>query len=126
MKIYFAHNTQFDYQKEWYDIIRNSTIFQQNECIFPHEHEEMKKNSYPTLQTVDCIIAEVSHHSTGAGIELGWSQTLWKPIFCVYKTDSKLSNSLKSVTNRFFEYDTSEKLIETISHILTHEMNHSS
>lgn len=85
MKIYCAHSSGFDYQHDWYDILRMSPLMIDHELIFPHEVESIRKNSYPILQTVDCVIAEVSYHSTGMGIELGWSQALTKPIVCFYK-----------------------------------------
>ncbi len=76
MKIYCAHSSAFDYQHDWYDILRASPLMSEYQLIFPHEREEIQKNSYPTLQTVDCVIAEVSHASLGLGIELGWAQVL--------------------------------------------------
>ena len=63
MKIYCAHSSAFDYQHDWYAVLRASPFMSAHELVFPHEGETIQKNSYPTLQTVDCVIAEVSHPS---------------------------------------------------------------
>ncbi len=124
MKIYCAHSSAFDYQHDWYDIYRNSAIAKKNTCIFPHEDEAAKSYSYPVIQSCDCVIAEVSHHSTWMGIELGWAQTFGKPIFCFYKNGSKPSSSLQAVTKNCIAYSSPEELLELISKSLSHEMNH--
>ncbi len=64
MKIYCAHSSGFDYQHEWYDVLRKSKIAQQYELFFPHELVDIIRSSYETIQSSDCIIAEVSHSST--------------------------------------------------------------
>ncbi len=70
MKIYCAHSSAFDYQHDWYDILRASPLSLEHTLIFPHENDTIQKNSYPTLQIVDLVIAEVSYPSTSMGIEL--------------------------------------------------------
>lgn len=63
MKIYCAHSSAFDYQHDWYDVLRNSDIGKSHDCIFPHESDEIKSNSYSTIQSCDGVIAEVSYPS---------------------------------------------------------------
>lgn len=123
MKIYCTHSSWFDYQKDWYEILRASPIAQEHELIFPHESPEIQQNSYPVLQTVDCVLAEVSFHSTGMGIELGWSQIIGKPIFCFYRQGTKPSTALEAVSKNCVEYSSSSELILKISHLISHEMN---
>lgn len=125
MKIYCAHSSSFDYEHDWYDVLRKSPIMEQHTCIFPHETPEIEKNSYPVLQSVDCVLAEVSHNSTGMGIELGWAHALGKPICCFYTVDTKPSLSLQAITSHCLKYDSPEELLTLITHFLSHEMNHS-
>jgi nucleoside 2-deoxyribosyltransferase len=95
-----------------------------HELIFPHENEIIQKNSYPTLQSVDCVLAEVSHASLGLGIELGWAQSLWKPLYCFHTSDSRLSPSAANIATGCTPYNSKEELIQLISQFLSHEMNH--
>jgi nucleoside 2-deoxyribosyltransferase len=97
----------------------------EHELIFPHENEEIQKNSYPTLQSVDCVLAEVSYPSLGLGIELGWAQSLQKPLYCFYIWDSRLSPSAANIATGCVMYHSKEELISFISQFLSYEMSHS-
>lgn len=125
MNIYCAHSSGFDYEHEWYDVLRNSEICLKNACVFPHESVEIQKNSKSTIESCDCVIAEVSHPSTGMGIELGWAETFHKPVFCFYREGTKPSASLQTVSKHFISYSAPSELIQNISHLLSHEMNNS-
>lgn len=115
MKIYIAHSSSFDFRKELYAPIKNSSLFQNHTFIFPHSESDELCNSRELFQTgCDLIIAEVSHPSTGLGIELGWGNLLHVPIACVYREGSKISESLKTVTGKFFEYSNSEELVTKV------------
>ncbi len=124
MKIYCAHSSGFDYEHEWYYVLRNSEIGLKNTCVFPHESAEVQRNSKSTIESCDCVIAEVSHASTGMGIELGWAETFHKPIFCFYREGTKPSASLQAVSKHCMLYSSQSELIQNISHLLSHEMNH--
>lgn len=124
MKIYCAHSSAFDYQHDWYDVLRLSSLAREHEFVFPHEHEEIQKNSYPTLQNVDCVLAEISYPSLGLGIELGWAQSLHKPLYCFYMSHSRLSPSVASIASDCAAYSSKEELLHLISQFLSHEMNH--
>lgn len=119
MKIYCAHSSAFDYQHDWYDILRNSSLIAEHDLIFPHEVDIINLNSYSMLQNVDCVIAEVSHPSTWMGIELWWAYALWKPIFCFYKIGTKPSWSLVAVTQHCLSYNSHEELIQSIAQWLS-------
>jgi len=124
MKIYCAHSSAFDYQCDWYDVLRASSLMVDHELIFPHEHPEIQRDSYPTLQSVNCVLAEVSHPSIGLGIELGWAYLLQKPLYCLYTSGSRLSPSAANISTQCAAYGSKEELIQLISQIIYHEMNH--
>lgn len=119
MKIYVGHSgKKSSYKKELYEPLRNSSLSKQHNLTFPYEFEEKPFNSKEFLRSCDLMIAEVSHPSTGLGMELGWASIYGVPIVCVYKRGSKLSRSLKVLTDKFVEYSGSEELISGVKNIL--------
>lgn len=118
MKIYFSHSKQIDF-KVLYKAIRESEADARHEIIFPHE-----KNSDPSdfitkdvIKECDLVVAEVSFPATGQGIELGWADSFDKKIICLYKKGSKLSSSLRVVSNEFLEYDSIEEFIDKFKQV---------
>ena len=114
MKIYVAHSKKLDYKKELYEPLRNSSLNKEHEIILPHEKSDKPFSSKEFFKTCDIIIAEVSYSGTGLGIELGWTDYCKIPIICVYKSGSKLSGSLRTITNHFMEYSNTKELISGI------------
>jgi len=117
MKIYICHSTNFDFKKELYEPIKNSSL-SKHEIIFPHEQGSDFTNSKEIISTCDLIIAEVSHPSTGVGIELGWADKDKKRIILTYKKGSIISKSVNTVSDEMIEYEGEEDLIEKISNTL--------
>lgn len=117
MKIFITHSCNFDFQNELYKPIRNSAFNKRAEIYLPQEKgpEQVTKD---LIKSCDYVVAEVSYPSTGQGIELGWANVFNVPIVCVYKKGSKLSNSLKFITDNFFEYETSDQLIQILENNL--------
>lgn len=113
MKIYFGHSREFDFKEELYKPIRNSDFNSSYDIIFPHEVNEKITDfvSKDVIKNCDLMIAEISHKSTGLGIELGWADLFGRPILCIYKKNTKVSESLKVITDNFIEYDNSDDLI---------------
>src|SRR3989344_4757374 len=99
MKIYFCHSLNFDYKENLYKPVRNSEFNSQNEIIFPYEDGFLAIKTKDLIKTCNAVFAEVSFPSTGLGIELGWADIYAVPIVCLYKTDTKISGSLKFITN---------------------------
>ena len=118
MKIYFGHNSNFDYQNELYLPIRDSILNQEHEIILPHEKNLEPGNSIEFLKTCDVMIAEVSFPATGLGIELGWADSIKLPIIYIHKQGSKLSKSLKIISDRFIEYSDTDDMIIKIKNEL--------
>ncbi len=114
MRIYVSHKRTED-NPQFYDL----KILDHN-FIFPHEVSQQSFNTKELFQNKSCdlVLAEVSEPSTGQGIELGWANLLGIPVLCVYKTGSKISNSLKQVTKNFIEYDGIEDLQTKVAEAL--------
>ncbi len=117
MIIQVWHTRNSDFQKELYDPIKNAYFFHDYTWIIPHDWTEII-SSKETLKTIDLFIAEVSFHATGLGIELGFSSAYEKRILCIYKKWSKISSSLKFVTQDFIEYENTEDMIEKVWNFL--------
>lgn len=115
MKIYVGHVREGNYQKELYDPLRNSSLNDRAEIILPHEDSDESFNSREELETVDYMVAEVSHPSTGLGIEMGWASLQGVPIIAIYKRGSKLSNSVKSIAETVIEYTSGDDMVKKLS-----------
>lgn len=118
MNIYISHSRDFDFENELYKPIRESDINNLYSFFLPHENKNDSDN-IETLKSSDLIIAEVSFPSTGQGIELGIANTLNIPTLCIYKESSKISGSLKYITDKFVTYSNSQDLVSKISNYLS-------
>lgn len=112
MKIYISHSSEYDYINKIYNPIKNSNLNGKNNFVLPHESKIT--NTKDVIANSDLLIAEVSEPSTGQGIELGWANYNNTPILCIYEKGSKISSSLKFITNEFIEYEDCEDMIEKI------------
>ena len=115
MKIYIGHLRDADFKKELYEPIQNSSLHKEHEFILPHENSNDSFDSRDFLKNeCDLMVAEVSHPSTGLGIELGWAHSHNIPIVCIYRKGSKPANSLKRLTDNFIEYSDSEEMVQKL------------
>jgi hypothetical protein len=103
MKIYIAHSNKFDFENKLYLPLRSSTLNTEHAFFLPHE-DGKAENTKELMKDFDLLIAEVSEPSTGEGIEIGRADMLNIPIVCIYEQGSKVSNSLRYVSNEFIEY----------------------
>jgi nucleoside 2-deoxyribosyltransferase len=117
MKIYVSHSRNYDYENELYLPLRNSELNSQHKFILPHENSTEPFSTKELFQSHGCdlVIAEVSFPATGQGIELGWANLLGIPVICISKKDSKISGSLKVITDKFVEYENTNDLFEILS-----------
>lgn len=115
MKVYVSHSREFDFKKELYEVLATANLNQ--EFIFPHETSDLPFNTKELLQNKNCdlVLAEVSYSATGQGIELGWANVYQVPIICIYKTGSKISGSLKVVSDKLIEYNDGKDLINKLT-----------
>lgn len=119
MDIYVAHPTNYDFKKELYEPIRQSSLNKEHTFVLPHEKTDKQFNSKDYLKRgCNLFIAEVSIPSIGLGIELGWANIYNVPIIFIYKSGAKLSGALKVVSDKFIEYSNSEELIQGIKEII--------
>lgn len=114
MKIYVAHSSDIDFKNELYFPLRNSALNQSHQIILPHELSDAEFDSRTIIPTCDVVVAEVSIHKIGVGIELGWADAAKIPIICIYKQGTKPSGSLKVVSHIFVEYLDSEDMIKKV------------
>ena len=118
-KIYFGHAKKFDFINELYQPIRNSSLNDKYEIIFPHEESEKPFNSKEFLKSCNVMIAEVSYPATGLGIELGWADVYGVPIICVYRQGHNPPGSTKVITDKFLEYSSAQELVSELEKILS-------
>lgn len=118
MKIYIAHSRSYNYEEELYQPIRQSELLRNFEIILPHEISQESNNSRDFYSNLDLIIAEVSYPTTGLGIELGWAFDSNVPIVCISRSGVKVSGSLHTVTDQFYEYENEADLISIITKII--------
>lgn len=114
MKIYVCHSSIFNYKKNLYKPIRESTLNKKHEFIFPHETSDTPFKSKDIIPKCDLIISEISYPSTGMGIELGWANKECKRILFVYKKGVEISKSLKEISSDFIEYLDTKDLIKKL------------
>ncbi len=117
-RIYVAHSKKINYKEELYKVIRESKELKNFNIILPHELDDNSSNPREFYRTLDLFIAEVSEAGTGLGIELGWVYDDEVPVYYIYKKDSKISGSIKCVSNKFYEYNDNESLIKAIIEII--------
>lgn len=118
MRIYIAHPTEVDYQKEIYEPLKNDEFFSDYELVLPHEETVGINNARDDYKNIDLVIAECSQPSTGVGIELGWFYDDQKPIYCFVKSDSTPSNAVVSIAKEVISYDDVRDFVEKVKSII--------
>lgn len=121
MRIYIGHSKKIDYINELYEPLKKETFFNEHELLLPHDESEFSSNTREFYKTIDIFIAECSDAATGLGIELGWAYDDNKKIYCIYKKRKKISESLKSVTNNFYEYNDLSEMVNIVKSIINGE-----
>lgn len=121
MKIYIAHSKKIDYINDLYIPLRNDSFFYEYELILPHEKSESSSNDREFYKNIDVFIAECSESTIGLGIELGWVYDDCKNIYCIYKSGKRISNAIKVLTHNFFEYESTDEMLEVIRKIVEEE-----
>ena len=66
------------------------------------------------------MIAEVTHPSTGVGVEVAWADQYHIPIIAIAKTGVHMSQSVRNLATHFIEYDSESELIERLQEIIKH------
>lgn len=110
MKVYIGHSKAMNYIDDLYKPVRE--VSENMDCTFilPHELDSDSQNDRSFYENIDLFIADVSLSATGLGIELGWAFDSNVPIICIFKSGSKVGGSLKSLTDKFYEYSDDKSL----------------
>lgn len=115
MKIYVGHPSSIDFVEELYEPLKQSSIAEKHELVFPHEESDAPFDSREFLrEDCDLFVAEVSEPSTGLGIELGWADRSGVPIICFFRQGTEPSSSLEALDTEVKEYSSLEELVELI------------
>lgn len=115
MKIYVGHSSDIDFREKIYGPLKNSSLNQDHELVFPHEDSEELFDSREFLKEEgDLFIAEVSQPSTGLGIELGWADIYDVKVIAVYEKGSEVSSSLEKVCDEIKAYEKTEEIPELV------------
>ncbi len=118
MKIFVAHSSNFEYGRYLYAPLRSSSLAREHTLVLPMEKAPTGDTKADILSST-IVIAEVSHPSTGMGIELGWADSAGIPIVCIYLEGSKPSPALKGISAIFVQYSGAKDMIEKITTALT-------
>ncbi len=118
MRIYLAHSSAFDFHNELYQPLKKCKKIDACEFIFPHESAAKMQISKEIIRNCDLILAEISYASTGMGIELGWAESLGKPIICLHRKGVATSRSTKLLARKVVEYSGPADLTQKVEEIL--------
>lgn len=117
MNIFVSHSSNFDYEHDLYRPLRTSPLNKQYDFFLPHEKGQ-DVHTRKIIEGSDMILAEVSHPSTGQGIEIGWADAAGVPIICMSKRGAKVSGSLAHLTKLFLTYSDSQDMVTQIKNQL--------
>ncbi len=117
MKIYITHSSNYDYKNELYIPLRSSELNKKYDIFLPHEADEFI-NTKEIIKNSDLVIAEVSFPATGEGIELGWANDANVKVICIYKEGTKVSGSLKVVSDTFITYSDANDMLDKLLDVL--------
>jgi hypothetical protein len=106
MIIYVAHASRFDFKKELYQPLWDSTISKEYNLIFPHDEVNSQFPSKKLFESRNCdlLLAEASYPSTGLGIEMGWANCYNIPILCIHKVGMEPSPAVKAIVRKIVPY----------------------
>jgi len=116
MKIYVSHSTNFDYQTELYEPLREN--FNELDIFLPHEKNGDTVDTKKNIKESELVLAEVSYPSTGQGIELGWANDSNVPIICIHRDDAKPSGALRIVSDNFISYSSVSEMVEKLQRVV--------
>lgn len=113
MKLYLSHSGSFDYQAELYEPLKQ-TLAKKYDIFFPHDPGNVDVKARDVIAESNFVLAEVSHSSTGQGIELGWADSAAVPIVCFYRSGSKVSGALRFVSDVSLEYSSEQDMADKL------------
>lgn len=88
------------------------------ESIILEQHQAIKES--------DVVVADVSKPSHGVGMEVILARVIGKPVLCLSKRGSRISNTLRSATGTILEYDSFKEMEELLKTFNFSKLDHSS
>ena len=122
-RVYIAHSRDIDYLNDLYAPLKNADFLGDYELLLPHESSDTSYNTRDFYKSIDLMIAEVSKPAIGLGIELGWAFDDQIPVYRIHRTDSKVSSSIKSITDKIYEYEDIDEMLAIIKKIFEQNQN---
>jgi len=74
------------------------------------EEYEMMQTAFKEIDSCDFLIAELSHKSIGAGIEMGYAYSQQIPIIYIHHKDVKISSTALGLAKHHIAYADAEDL----------------
>jgi hypothetical protein len=96
-------------------------LAQKYELILPHLNSDnpfLASAKDFTKDKFNLVLAEISHPSTGQGIELGWANINNIPIVCIYKKGQKYTGAINSVTENILQYSDLDDILSEIEQLI--------
>lgn len=118
MKIYLSHSRgSFDFKSQFYEPCQKA-LGKHHILLMPHQSEQgLDVRQIMEGGQCDLVIAEVSHPSTGQGIELAWAEMNKIGILACFLKGKAPSTSLRSLCSEWLEYDRPADLVDKLSQI---------
>lgn len=118
MKIYISHSGSHDYKSELYSPIKASKLSTEHDFFLPHEANNIEVKAKDIIHSYELMVCEVSHPSTGQGIEIGLAAAANVPIVCFYKEGARPSSSLRFYSDQIIGYATTDDLMTKLANII--------
>jgi hypothetical protein len=118
MKIYVTHASSYDYEAGLYTPLKESQLFDAHEFFLPHDGPNIAIKTTDIIDSFDLMVCEVSHASTGQGIEIGLATAAQVPVVCFYHEGSRPSGALKFYSREIRSYTDSSDLIAQLTGVL--------
>ena len=119
--VYVIHSREFDFKNKLYNPLRNSSLNEKVNFIFPHENSDKPYNSKELFLSKNenlIILAEMSYDAKGRDMELGMAYIMDIPVIAIYKPGSNISGSQKLPMVNEIEYNSIEEIIEELEKVL--------
>lgn len=120
MKIRVGHSTKSDFKTDLYEPLRSLQLPPGVVLSLPHEcSSEGDCTREYFASGCDLFLAEVSHQSTGLGMELAFAFASRVPIVCIHREDAQPSSSIRRVTNVFYVYRDQTDIRTIVERLIT-------
>jgi hypothetical protein len=94
-------------------------MFGEDKIILPHYKSDATYPIYDMMKNgeIEAVIAEVSHSATGQGIDLGWAYCFGVKVYGFYKSEAKVSGSIKYLFPNLYAYDEPAQINDILKEI---------